>query len=81
MVWVSVMLGTIAVLILLFSFTICKDLRTWIFYYLICLVAILWAVFLLARQEMLWVSVFLLTVAIGIHLFSFVMTMPESQNA
>ena len=80
MVWVSIMLAIVAILIMLFSFTICKDLRTWIFFYLICLVAILWAAFLLARSEMVWVSVFLLTVAIGIHLFSFVLTTPETRE-
>lgn len=80
MVWVSTMLAIVAILIMLFSFTICRDLRTWIFFYLICLVAILWAAFLLARHEMIWVSVFLLTVAIGIHLFSFVLTTPETRE-
>jgi len=43
--------------------------RTGFFFYLICLVAILWAVFLLVREEMPWVSIFLVLVSAGMVIF------------
>lgn len=46
--------------------------RTWIFFYLICLVAILWATFLLVTRQMLWLSSTLFFIAGGIGLFTFV---------
>ena len=48
-----------------------KDLspRTWFSFYLICLVAVLWATFLLVREEFIWVSMFLVIVSIGMSIF------------
>ncbi len=45
--------------------------RTWILFYLICLVAILWATFLLVREEMVWVSMFLFLVSAGMVIFAY----------
>ena len=46
--------------------------RTWIFFYLICLVAILWATFLLVRNEMIWMSFTLVILSAGSGMFLFV---------
>jgi hypothetical protein len=77
MVYLSLSIVIIAAVISLFSFTGYRNLRTWIFFYLIVLVALLWAVFLLVQGVMLWVSVLLFITAIGMSIFSFVMTEEE----
>jgi hypothetical protein len=41
--------------------------RMWIFFSLICLVALLWSAFLYARQEWVWVSLLLFIMVIGIN--------------
>jgi O-antigen ligase len=41
--------------------------RTWVFFYLICFVATLWAVFLLTRGAMLFVSLLLVIMVIGFN--------------
>ncbi len=41
------------------------ELRTWVFFYLISSVALLWAAFLSAQGLMLWVSVLLVFLVIG----------------
>ncbi len=46
------------------------DLRTWIMLYLISFVGLLWATFLSVQGVMLWVSLFLVIVIIGIHFFT-----------
>jgi hypothetical protein len=46
------------------------DLRTWIMFYLISFVGLLWATFLSVQGVMLWVSMFLVIVIIGIHFFT-----------
>jgi len=46
------------------------ELRTWIMLYLISFVGILWATFLSVQGVMLWVSLFLVIVIIGIHFFT-----------
>ena len=46
------------------------ELRTWIMLYLISFVGILWATFLSVQGVMLWVSLFLVVVIIGIHFFT-----------
>jgi len=46
------------------------ELRTWIMFYLISFVGLLWAVFLSVSGMMLWVSLFLVIVIIGIHFFT-----------
>ena len=46
------------------------ELRTWIMFYLISFVGLLWATFLSVQGVMLWVSLFLVIVIIGIHFFT-----------
>jgi len=46
------------------------ELRTWIMFYLISFVGLLWATFLSVTGMMLWVSLFLVIVIIGIHFFT-----------
>jgi disulfide bond formation protein DsbB len=48
-----------------------RQLRTWIFLFLICFVALLWAVFMLNQGVLLWVSVLLVIVSAGIGLFAY----------
>jgi hypothetical protein len=45
------------------------DLRTWIMFFVIALCALLWAVFLSAQGDMLWVSLILVIVVLGITFF------------
>lgn len=71
MVAVSTTLAIVAAFISFFSFTCCKKYRTWIFFYLIVLTAILWASFLLMQGVMVWVSALLFIIAGGTSLFSF----------
>ncbi|WP_292368798.1 hypothetical protein [Methanoregula sp. UBA64] len=42
-------------------------LRTWVIFYLISFVVLLWAAFLTANGSMLWVSLMLVIVVIGIN--------------
>ena len=46
------------------------ELRTWIMLYLISFVGLLWATFLSVQGVMVWVSLFLVIVIIGIHFFT-----------
>ncbi len=46
------------------------ELRTWIMFYLISFVGLLWAAFLSAQGVMLWVSLFLVIVIVGINFFT-----------
>ena len=46
------------------------ELRTWIMFYLISFVGLLWATFLSVQGVMLWVSMFLVIVIVGIHFFT-----------
>jgi uncharacterized BrkB/YihY/UPF0761 family membrane protein len=46
------------------------ELRTWIMFYLISFVGLLWAVFLSVQGVMLWVSLFLVIVIVGINFFT-----------
>jgi hypothetical protein len=71
MVWLSFALVIIAAGSGMFLFIHDIKLRTGFFFYLICLVALLWAVFLLAREEMAWVSMFLVIVSAGIAIFAY----------
>ncbi len=77
MIYLSISIVLIAAFISLFSFTYYRKLRTWIFFYLIVLVALLWAVFLLVQGVMIWMSVLLFIVAGGMSIFSFVMADEE----
>jgi Flp pilus assembly protein TadB len=45
-------------------------LRTWIMFYLISFVALLWAAFLSAKGSMLWVSLMLVIVVLGVNFFT-----------
>jgi VIT1/CCC1 family predicted Fe2+/Mn2+ transporter len=45
-------------------------LRTWIVFFLISFVALLWAVFLSAKGVMLWVSLMLVIVVLGVTFFT-----------
>jgi MFS family permease len=51
-----------------------KELRTWVFFFLIVLVALLWATFLLTRGEMLFTSVSLAIIATFMSSFAFTFT-------
>ena len=42
-----------------------QERRLWAIFALICLVALLWSAFLYARQEWVWVSVFMFIMVIG----------------
>jgi hypothetical protein len=50
------------------------ELRTWIFFYLIVLSALLWATFLLTRGEMIYTSVALAIIATFMSSFAFTFT-------
>lgn len=50
------------------------NIRLWIFFYLICFVAVLWATFLLIQGAMLWLSLTLVTIVIG---FNFIVILGE----
>jgi hypothetical protein len=76
MLEMSVLIAITAVFMSMFSFTHCTQHRTWIFFYLIVLVAILWASFLLMKGAMIWVSAFLFAVAGCTTIFSFVLIEP-----
>lgn len=45
-----------------------QERRLWTIFALICLVALLWSAFLYARQEWVWVSVFLFIMVIGCNI-------------
>ena len=45
-------------------------LRTWIMFFLISFVALLWAVFLSAKGVMLWVSLMLVIAVLGVTFFT-----------
>jgi glucan phosphoethanolaminetransferase (alkaline phosphatase superfamily) len=45
-------------------------LRTWIMFFLISFVALLWAAFLSAKGTMLWVSLMLVIVVLGVTFFT-----------
>jgi hypothetical protein len=53
------------------------NVRTWIFFYLICFVALLWAVFLLAQGVMLWIGLTLVIVVVG---FNFILITSELKS-
>lgn len=43
------------------------SLRTWVLFYLISFVVLLWAVFLSAKGVMLWISLMLVIVVVGVN--------------
>jgi len=71
----SLMLALIAGLNPVFVFLDVKSsqkIRGWIFFYLMILVALLWATFLMMQGTMLWISLLLFIVVSGMCLFSLV---------
>jgi len=58
-----------------------QKVRGWIFFYLMVLVALLWATFLMIQGVMLWVSLMLFIVISGMCLFSLGMEEPEHVTA
>ena len=56
-----------------------KQLRTWVFFFLIVLVALLWATFLLTRGEMIYTSVALAIIATFMSSFAFTFTKKYKQ--
>jgi uncharacterized BrkB/YihY/UPF0761 family membrane protein len=46
------------------------EIRTWIMFYLISFVGLLWASFLSVQGVMLWISLFLVIVIVGINFFT-----------
>ena len=73
MIAVSITLAITAGFISIFSFVITRKYRTWIFFYLILLVALLWASFLMMQGAMVWVSTLLFIIAGGTTIFSFLL--------
>lgn len=53
------------------------NVRTWVFFYLICFVALLWAVFLLTQGMMLWVGLTLVLIVVG---FNFILVATEMKE-
>ena len=53
------------------------NVRTWVFFYLICFVALLWAVFLLTQGMMLWVGLTLVLIVVG---FNFILVATEMRG-
>jgi hypothetical protein len=53
------------------------NVRTWIFFYLICFVALLWAVFLLAQGVMLWIGLTMVIIVVG---FNFILITSELKS-
>jgi hypothetical protein len=58
-----------------------QKMRGWIFFYLIILVALLWATFLMIQGVMLWVSLMIFIVVSGMCLLSLVFEEPDTVAA
>ncbi len=58
-----------------------QKIRGWIFFYLMVLVALLWATFLMVQGVLLWVSLLLFIVVSGMCVYSLAMEEPESMAA
>lgn len=54
-----------------------EKVRGWIFFYLMVLVALLWATFLMIQGVMLWISLMIFIVISGMCLFSMVIEEPD----
>jgi len=57
-----------------------KNSRLWIFYYLICFVALLWVGFLAVQGVMLFVSFFITLTVLGFSVILCVMMILEQRN-
>ena len=58
-----------------------RDPRGWVFYYLICFVALLWVGFLTAQGVMIFVSLFLTLIVLGFSAILCVMLVLELKNS
>lgn len=58
-----------------------QKMRGWIFFYLMVLVAMLWATFLMVQGVMLWISLLIFIVVSGMCVYSMVMEEPEPAAA
>lgn len=72
MIETSVALVIIATFMSSFSFTFTKKARNWVYLNLIIFAAVLWAAFLLVQGVMIVVSIFMISVASCINIFSFI---------
>ncbi|MCQ8893824.1 MAG: hypothetical protein NQU46_04245 [Methanolinea sp.] len=54
-----------------------RDTRGWVFYYLICFVALLWVGFLSAQGVMVFISLFLTLVVLGFSVILCIMLILE----
>jgi len=79
MVETSIALFIIATFMSSFSFTFTKKARKWVYLYLIVFAAVLWAAFLLVQGIMIVVSIFLISVAAGVNIFSFIWIDEENE--
>lgn len=75
----SIALFIIATFMSSFSFTFTKKARSWITLYLIVFAGILWAAFLLVQGVMVVVSIFLISVAACVNIFSFIWIEEEKE--
>jgi cyanate permease len=57
-----------------------KDPRTWVFYYLICFVALLWVGFLTVKGVMIFVSLFITTIVLGFSILLCLMLFMEKRR-
>ncbi|HUH79590.1 MAG TPA: hypothetical protein VLY83_06815 [Methanoregula sp.] len=80
MIGTSVALFIIATFMSSFSFTFARRARSWIYLYLITFAAVLWAAFLLVQGVMVVVSVFLISVAACVNIFSFIWIDEEQEE-
>ena len=80
MIDTSIALFIIATFMSSFSFTFTRKARSWIYLYLITFAAILWAAFLLIQGVMIVVSIFLISVAACVNIFSFIWIEEEKEN-
>ncbi|WP_304839044.1 hypothetical protein [Methanocalculus sp.] len=55
-------------------------LRTWVIFYLISFVVLLFALFLSSQGIMLWVSLFLVIILIGVNLFTLYIEINRRKN-
>ena len=56
------------------------DPRGWVFYYLICFVALLWAGFIFQQGVMLWVATLLAIIVLGFSVILLVMLIIEMKQ-
>jgi len=56
------------------------DPRGWVFYYLICFVALLWVGFLFTQGVMLWVGMFLSIIVLGFSIILFIMLVTDLRS-